>query len=391
MTIRREFANVRWADAPPRQGRTTAEPARRSGLPIRVALPLLLLCALPIESWLQAQTIVVRTPDELRTSLPSLQNGARLKIGPGEYPGNLSVRHVENLTVEALDPQNPPLFKGGGSAWHFSRCPHLTLRNLRVDGQSGNGLNLDDGGQLDSPISGITLEGIEVSNIGPQGNCDGIKCSGLSDATIRKCTVTGWGGQAIDLVGCHHVLVSECKFVGKPGFSATAGVQTKGGSSEIVVEKSRFVDAGQRPLNVGGSTGLAFFRPQSAKQEASQIVVRDNVIEGGLCAAAFVGVDGAQFHGNTILYPKRWVFRILQETTDARFVPCRQVEIRDNRIVFRRAEIPIEINIGGGTAAETFRFANNRWFAEDRPQSSKPKLPSTEADGTYGVDPRRDR
>jgi len=150
------------------------------------------------------------------------------------------------------------------------------------------------------------------------------------------------------------------------------------------VEKCHFVDAGERPLNIGGSTGLAYFRPQGAKHEAANIKVRENVIEGSLCAAAFVGVDGAQFTDNSIRFPTRWVFRILQETREPGFVPCRKVEIRNNHIVFRRSQVQTEINIGDGTEPDTFVFEGNRWHAEDKPERSRPKLPVAESGGIYG-------
>jgi hypothetical protein len=146
----------------------------------------------------------------------------------------------------------------------------------------------------------------------------------------------------------------------------------------VTVEKCEFRNAGERPLNVGGSTGLPFFRPQDATAEASKIVVRDCTIEGSLCAVAFVGVDGAEFSGNTVLYPKKWLFRILQETQGPRFVPCRKVIVKGNRFTFRRSEVSVDVNIGEGTAPETFVFEGNQWTAEDRPEASKPKLPSPE-------------
>lgn len=332
--------------------------------------------------------VIVRDPAQLRAALGSLKPGTTLKIGPGEYPGGHTVRGVERLTVEALDPKNPPHFKGGSGGWHFSRCDGLTVRHLRVSGQRAGGLNFDDGGQAAKLVRSITVEHVEISDIGPQGNHDGIKGSGLTGLTIRNCTIAGWGGQGIDLVGCHQSLITGCKFIGKPGFSATAGVQAKGGSSDVTVEKCQFLKAGERAINVGGSTGLPFFRPADARHEATRIVVRDNVIEGSLCAAAFVGADGAEFTGNTILFPDKWVFRVLQETKGDRFVPCRNVLIKDNRIVFRRAQVQVEVNIGGGTAPETFRFEGNRWFAEDRPAASKPRLPAVEKDDIYGRDPR---
>lgn len=335
-----------------------------------------------------ATGITVRDPDELKSVLRDLQEGITIRIAPGEYSGGHHVSGFKNLTIEALDPKNPPHFKGSASGWHFSRCDGLTLRNLRISGQTVNGLNLDDGGQRERPVKGITLEHLEISEIGPNGNHDGIKCSGLEQLIIRDCTISGWGGQGIDLVGCHHSIISGCKFIGKAGFTATAGIQLKGGTSEVTVEKCHFLNAGERPLNIGGSTGLDYFRPPGAKHEAAGIFIRGNVIEGSPCAAAFVGVDGAEFAGNTILFPGKWIFRILQETTGPEFVPCRNVVVKDNHIVFRREQVRTEVNIGGNTASETFRFDKNHWFAEDGPDASKPNLPVEETGGVYGVDPR---
>lgn len=332
--------------------------------------------------------VTVRDADSLKAALQGLKPGTTLKIAPGTYPGGHSTSGVDDLTVEALDPKNPPLFQGGKGGWHFSRCQKLTLRYLRFSGHTVNGLNLDDGGQRTSPVKGITLDRVEVSDIGPKGNHDGIKCSGLDGLTIRDCAISGWGGQGIDFVGCHQSLITGCRFTGKPGFSASAAIQLKGGSSDVTVEKCHFKNAGERPINIGGSTGLDFFRPPDAAYEGKNLTVQDCTIEGSLCAAAFVGVDGAVFTRNTILFPEKWVFRILQETQGERFAPCRNVKISDNRIVFNRAQVQIEINIGGGTAPETFSFANNHWFAEDRPDRSKPKLPAEETGGVYGKDPR---
>ena len=101
-----------------------------------------------------------------------------------------------------------------------------------------------------------------------------------------------------------------------------------------------------------------------------------------------MGVDGAEFSHNTILFPTQWVFRILQETREPGFAPCRNVRITDNRIVFRRADLKSDLNVGTGTEAQTFVFERNRWFAEDRPKASRPSLPTPEKDGQYGQDPR---
>ena len=101
-----------------------------------------------------------------------------------------------------------------------------------------------------------------------------------------------------------------------------------------------------------------------------------------------MGVEGAEFTNNTVLFPEKWIFRILQETKGTGFRPCSYVLIKGNKVTFRRSQVQIDINIGDGTAPETFRFENNRWFAEDKPQASKPRLPVAEKDAVDGVDPR---
>jgi len=342
--------------------------------------------------WLAAaaRVIEVATDAELREAVARLEAGTTLKIAPGVYRGGLAVRGVERLVVEAADPARPPEFVGATNAWQFSRCDGLVVRNLVCRGQTGNGLNVDDGGEMDRPVRGVRIERVTVLEVGPRGNFDGIKCSGLADLVIEDCRIEGWGGQAIDFVGCRDAVIRRCMIIGRDGFSQTTGPQFKGGCEDVVIEDCLLVNAGQRPIQAGGSTGPDFFRPPGATYEARRITIRRNVIVGGDCAAAFTGVDGAVFEGNVIVNPARWVFRVLQETRLDGFPPCRDVVVRGNVIVFRRGGLAGEVNVGEGTAPETFRFESNWWFAEDAPDRSRPSLPG-ELDGEiHGRDPKLD-
>jgi len=330
-----------------------------------------------------AEVIEIADGAALVKALKSVGDGDVFKIAPGKYPGGHYVSNVARLTIEAADASDRPVFEGGNQAWHFSRTPGLVLKNLVVRGQSGNGINLDDGGKMDEPVPGIRITGVRVEDIGPKGNFDGIKCSGLRDLEIRDCEIEGWGGQAIDFVGCRDALISGCTFTGKEGFSQHTGPQFKGGCENITIEKCHFVNAGERPIQAGGSTGMDFFRPPGAKYEARGIIIQDNLIECGLCPTAFTGVTDVEFRRNKIMRPEKWIFRILQETQEEGFKPCGDVRITDNEIVFRRAQVTTEINIGERTAPESFTFARNRWLAEDQPARSKPRLPTEEKDGRY--------
>lgn len=337
-------------------------------------------------------------------SLPALRQAAivakpgdRIELAAGTYEGSLWLEGLQGreglpIVIAGADPANPPIIRGGSECVHLVAPAWVTLENLILEKASGNGLNIDDGGSTLVPATGVTLRSIHVRDIGPEGNSDGIKLSGLTNFTVENCIIERWGrgGSGIDMVGCTNGLVRNCILRGGGEGEAVRGsngVQMKGGTRDVVVRSCRFEQAGSRAINIGGSTGLQFFRPKPRGYEAAAITVEGCTILGSDAAVAFVGVDGAVVRFNTIYHPTRWTFRILQETRSEGFVPCRRGTFTDNIVVVANpaASHP---NIGDATSPETFIFARNVWYCETDPSSSKPSLPSLEQDGQYGVDPR---
>jgi hypothetical protein len=198
------------------------------------------------------------------------------------------------------------------------------------------------------------------------------------------------------MVGCGRGTIEGSTFRHEAGSARGSGVQAKGASREVVIRRNRFEHAGSRAVNVGGSTGLAYFRPPLAewkgdRYEAKDIRVEGNTFVGADTPVAFVGADGAVFRFNTVYVPGRWAMRVLQETREPGFVPCRNVEVTDNVFAFRSdAWSEGGVNAGPGTAPETFRFERNVWFCVDAPQRTRTlvRLPVPEKDGLYGEDPR---
>ena len=96
---------------------------------------------------------------------------------------------------------------------------------------------------------------------------------------------------------------------------------------------------------------------------------KDICVEGctfvrGGAAVAFVGVDGATVRYNTIYRPGRYAILILQEKTDAGFVPCRKGVFENNLVVFRAGEwVSGGVNVGPNTDATSFLFSHNLWHA----------------------------
>ncbi len=345
--------------------------------------------------------VTVRDAEEFRQAVARAKPGARSLLAPGEYPGGfyfprLQGRPDKPIVIAAADPKNPPVIKGRVEGMHLTDAAHVELRDLTLTGATGNGLNIDDGGSYDTPSHHVLLRGLKITDVGPRGNHDGVKLSGVDDFRIEGCTVERVGGQGIDMVGCHRGVIEGCTFRHSEGETGATGVQAKGGTRDITVRGCRFENAGARAVNIGGSTGLQFFRPplqtpsgQAARYyEAKDIRVEGNTFIGGQAPVAFVGVDGAVVRFNTIYRPRRWALRILQETRAPGFVPCRDGTFTENLVVFRSGEWSEGgVNIGPGTAPETFTFARNFWYCADDPAKSRPTLPTKEAGGVYGKDP----
>ena len=353
------------------------------------------LLMLACRSTVSAEEVRVANRDEFARTLAAARPGTTISVAPGTYRGGLAHAGLKGtkdqpIVIAGSDPKNPPVIEGGGNAIQLSSPQHVVLRDFIFSKATGNGLNIDDGGAIDAPAEHVTLQNLVVRDVGPGGNRDGIKLSGVKNCRVENCRVERWGsgGSAIDMVGCHDVVITGCTFAEATGDGAN-GVQAKGGSSQITVQRCRFENAGGRAVNIGGSTGLPYFRPRDAKYEAKDVTVEDCTIIGGMAAVAFVGVDGALVKHNTIYLPTRWPLRILQETVGDRFVPSRNGRFEKNVVVFQADAVRQMVNIGPNTAPETFTFAGNQWHCLDRPEQTKRivELPSAEKGGIYDKAP----
>jgi len=331
----------------------------------------------------------VRNTEQLRAALLRAAPGTTIALAPGRYSPDISVETLRGtkdkpIIIAAADERNPPNFDGGTLAFHFVGCSYVTLRGVKVSGCTGNGINADDAGNANEPSQGMVFENIVIQDIGPTGTQNGLKLSGLDKFAVRGCTFSGWGGSAIDMVGCHDGMVQSCQFLGKSGFSQDTGVQIKGGSERIIVKRNFFKRAGGRAVNLGGSTDLEFFRPKVRNYEAKDIEVAGNHIVGSRAPIAYASSIQCTVHHNTIVNPETWVLRILQEQPTDQFLPCQLGAFVGNLIVFDR-RVQDFANVGEDTKPETFAFAGNAWFCTDG--NRRPQLPSRENGGIYQVDP----
>jgi hypothetical protein len=330
--------------------------------------------------------------------------GTAIVVHAGTYAGG---GWIENLAGTADAPiwlggaqgEARPVIDGGGQAFQLSQPRYVIVHDLEIRNSTDNGINVDDGGNYADPDAArfVVFRNLSIHDVGGSGNQDCLKLSGLNDYWVLASEFArcggGGSGSAIDHVGCHRGLIYANQFS-----DLTAGgnaVQNKGGCADIEIRGNSFINAGERAINLGGSTGFEFFRPPlSADQpnaEARDIRVIANLFRGSVAPVAYVGCVDCLVANNVFDTPSNWVIRILQETLttpEYEFLPASNGRFINN-IVYFDAQVGVAVNVGPDTAPDTFVFANNLWYRYDDPSASDPPggLPVAEQAGLVGTDP----
>jgi hypothetical protein len=317
------------------------------------------------------------------------QPGDTILVHGGTYAGGQYVLRLEGapdrwVHIRAANGETP-IWDGGSQAWHLVEPAYVRVYGITFLHQTSNGVNVDDGGTYDTPAHHVIFDSCTFRDMNASGNNDLLKLSGLDSFEVRNCLLLNGsaGGSGIDMVGCHNGLFFANRF----GNMGSNSIQAKGGTRHTTIERNTFVNGGARSVNLGGSTGLAYFRPDTAHYEAADLHVYSNVFVGSYAPIAYVGCVNVDVVNNTIFKPENWVIRILQETVDTtRFHKCGNNVFRNN-IVYR-GNIATDCNVGSNTAPQTFTFSNNLWYNYENVGGSAPRnLPVADPDNVVGLDP----
>ena len=327
--------------------------------------------------------------DRLEEAAMVARPGDTLQLLPGtrEQRVNISELHgaQDDWIVIRGNREGSVRFLGGTEALHLSQVSWLRLELLHFEGQSANGVNIDDGGSFNTPSHNVVIDRCTFTRMVGTGNNDLLKLSGLDTFQISRCAFLDGaaGGSGVDMVGCHVGLITENRFERM----GSNGIQAKGGTQYIEISRNRFVECGERSVNLGGSTGLAFFRPQNAPFEAADLLVQSNLFIGSRAPIAYVGSVRVRVEQNTIWRPGNWVVRILQESVDpARFLGVGDAQFINNLVVLD-SDLSRLVNIGPDTRPESFEFAGNYFFHLDDRSWQISGLPGQLRNNHTGSDP----
>lgn len=353
---------------------------------------LAIISAMVIQSsyQLSAKTIFVGADHPVKNlsgAVPLVSPGDTIRFQKGIYPGMQIIKLLKGtdkawITLFA-SVSDSVVIRGGTTSWQLTDPAYVLIEGFIFEEQTANGMNIDDGGDYSTPAHHLTIKNCIFRNIKATGNNDILKLSGLDYFDITGCQFLNGspGGSGIDMVGCHEGTIHGCEFINQGSNS----IQAKGGSQHIQIMRNKFENGGQRSVNLGGSTGLPFFRPMDTAFEAANLEVYSNIFVGSDAPIAFVGCINSNVVNNTIYKPGRWVVRILQENTNPRFIQCSENTFSNNLIYY--GNVSVETNIGGNTQPETFRFANNFWFNFAADTKRHPVVPVKDSTIVYGTNP----
>lgn len=325
--------------------------------------------------------------------------GTFIQLGPGTHATD---QYVDSLRGTADAPiwiggsgsGAKPVLDGGGEALHLTRPAYVVVQHLEVRGSTSNGINIDDGAEYanDTAAHHVALLDVDIHDIGGTGNQDCLKVSGVNDLFVYDSRFArcggGSSGSGVDHVGCHRSVIARSVFVEMSGNA----MQAKGGSTDIDFRQNRVHDGGARVVNLGGSTGLEFFRPPlsmaAPNAEARRVRVFNNLISGTTDAPfAFVGCVDCLVAHNAVVGDPNWLIRILQETVTQSgytFEPAQGGRVINNSFVWQSAALSTHVNVGANTDAVSFTFSHNLWYAVDDPSASTPSLPVPEDGSVIG-------
>lgn len=352
------------------------------------------VCHCVLHHPLSGRTLYVGPSDEFTSivaGVEAAQPGDSVIVRAGEWPGGNFLTDIQGSAGARIyllgeRGEGEVIISGGTEAMHISNPAWLHISGFVFEGQRGNGVNIDDGGDYATPAQQVEIEGCIFRNIDADGNNDLLKLSGLDNFSVRQCTFVNGaaGGSGIDMVGCHEGVI-EGNIFSNLGAS---GIQAKGGTQFITIRRNRFDEAGARAVNLGGSTGLAFFRPIDAPFEAADLYVYANIFTGSEAPVAYVGSVRVEVVNNTIIKPDKWVFRVLQENVDPqRFVLNGDNTFRNNLVV-TDARLSAVANIGPDTRPESYTVDHNLWFDIDRPDVFRLEDIIFDARSVWALDPR---
>jgi hypothetical protein len=304
-----------------------------------------------------------------------LRPGDELILMPGKHkPGGVDVLEgtaANPIIIRGVDPEHPGEIVAEREGIRFREVRHVVIRDLIISGGSINGMTLGgDNSAVDRGPNNVTIKGVTVRGVGPRGQRHGIACMGLSVVRIEDCRFEGWGGAAVDFAACKDVKVIGCTMKGLDDYGQLFGVRVRAGTSEALIERCKFDNAGKIALCLGAASNFDDFLPPLSPEaapgsvfEAAYVNVEQCVIVDSLCAVVYDHSRDCAVQRNTIVRPRQTVIALLAEQTDPRFSAGHNNIFRGNIVEWEPGDLKSFAEVAATADGKSFFMFPNLWWS----------------------------
>ena len=331
---------------------------------------------------------LVRAGDDWERIVPACKPGDEIVLLPGDHRPvelrNLRGEPGKPITIRSVAPHAPAVIVAEQEGIRLVQPRFVVIENVRIRGATLCGLNVEgrgEGNVAGEPWpSNLIVRDVVIERVGPQGNRHGIRLSSLNRVDIERCRVEGWGGAAVEIVGCHDVTVTQSQFKGLPDHGQQCGIQMRAGSSNTRVEECRFEDAGTYAVLFGGRSQVEEFCPPISEAatngssfEARSANVERSLIIGASHAVGFFACSECLVRNCTIIRPRGSVLVIGHDHPDPRMGSARRSIFGANLVLWKPGDLQSLSIVDPAVNVDSFVIEPNLWWSPDV-ESQREKL-----------------
>jgi hypothetical protein len=126
----------------------------------------------------------------LQAAAADAQPGDTLQFATGVHQGGGHIVDLHGTESQPIvirgDNGKTAIIQGGSNGFQMSDARYVRLEGLVFEQQTGNGLNIDDGGTPETPSHNILIDNCEWRSMNATGNNDELKMSGIDDFRVTK-------------------------------------------------------------------------------------------------------------------------------------------------------------------------------------------------------------
>lgn len=348
-----------------------------------------------------------------------------IRAQPGDeiilMPGNHRPVTLSNLTgapgnpiiIRGLDPNRPPTIVAKRRGIVLHKPKYVIIQDIIITGATLTGILVDN--QIPDPAeffnppaqtqqepwdANVIFRNVTVLKTGPEGRRHAIELRGLRDVRIIDCKFEGWGGSALEIVGCHNVLVEKCKFMELEDFSQYHAIQIRAGSTRVNITNCQFDVDCEGVVSIGAVSRRNDFCPSIptnakalSQYEARHVQLQHCTFNKGMFPIAMLHADDCLIRNNTFIRPRSAVLGVTHITDVSVVAVANRGIFGGNLIVWEPGDITRYIYFSQRIDKTTFAIEQNLWWSGELVQDRK-KLGAFPKQGQWpqilDIDPKLD-